>query len=390
MTSRSPEVSAVRVTLRKLGAGSLTLEGTQSYSGQTTVDDGDIIFRNDAAPATSGFSGAGTVTIEPMSDSFSAPVTLNATTSGITGLTIGKATNTADISINSNQAVDGNLTVYAGDISVNSNINTSNASGANVLLKASGDIELAASVGLTTDEGNVTLWSDSDNSGAGSIRFSGTNSVVTGGGNIVLGGGLDANGDGAPDGDAIGSAYLSASGDFHAGISLYQTTLDARNGGTLDATAGNITINGTSTYTGGDRAVGTLLYETKLIGDLIDVTGTVTHAGGTTTRYGISSNGNSAPNNTSIQAHGGIVLSGNAATPADQWSIRWGTNHEMSVSQGDIEINSDGQLQYLSSQTLTIPNTFSLIFNSNESATWSNVIAGAGGLIKQGTWFADH
>ena len=47
-----------------------------------------------------------------------------------------------------------------------------------------------ANISSTSNKLNVTLWSDSDNSGAGGITI--TNAAITSiGGNVILGGGTD-------------------------------------------------------------------------------------------------------------------------------------------------------------------------------------------------------
>jgi filamentous hemagglutinin family protein len=96
--------------------------------------------------------------------------------------------------IAANNAGTGELSLIAdGDIAINANINTA----ANLLLKAAGNISQAGSTSVSTNTANVTYWSDSDNSGAGSITLSaGTStnqtSIVTNGGHIVMGGGANA------------------------------------------------------------------------------------------------------------------------------------------------------------------------------------------------------
>ena len=66
--------------LNKLGSNTLSLTGVNSYTGTTgTGSAGGVVFTNNTAPATSGFTGSGTVTIEPATNSFGALVTGNYT-----------------------------------------------------------------------------------------------------------------------------------------------------------------------------------------------------------------------------------------------------------------------------------------------------------------------
>ena len=97
--------------------------------------------------------------------------------------------------------------------------------------------------------------------------------------------------------------------------------------------------------------------------------------------YGISSNGNVDPNNTQLNAYGDITLTGTAEKPGtlasqntSQNAIRWGTSHTMASTNGNITINAVGQLDWLSSQTLTLAAGKALIYNSGFNGTWGNVI----------------
>ena len=89
--------------LNKLDINTLTLTGMNSYTGATgTGSAGGMVFTNNTAPATSGFTGASTVTIEPASTSFGSLVTGNYTYANtLTGLTLGKVGNLTNVILNS-------------------------------------------------------------------------------------------------------------------------------------------------------------------------------------------------------------------------------------------------------------------------------------------------
>mgnify|MGYP003338785179 FL=1 len=91
--------------LEKTGAGNLVLGGALTYTGSTTTSAGGLIIRN-AAPTwlTSAFAGSGDLTIEPVSTSFTSPVTLNSAQFGLVlgSLTVGKMGNTQNILMQSN------------------------------------------------------------------------------------------------------------------------------------------------------------------------------------------------------------------------------------------------------------------------------------------------
>ena len=59
--------------LVKQGSGALKMSGANTYSGATTINAGQIIIENDAPSfSTSGFSGAGSLVIQPASARFTA------------------------------------------------------------------------------------------------------------------------------------------------------------------------------------------------------------------------------------------------------------------------------------------------------------------------------
>jgi autotransporter-associated beta strand protein len=130
-------------SLNKLGANSLTLTGLATYTGSTAVA-GTLIFKNDAAPLTVGFTGNGALVIEPSSTSFTSSLATSYTYgSSLTSLTLGKAGNASHITIGSTTFINGPIRIYADDISINHQVTASNDS---LYLFASGDVTQAASV----------------------------------------------------------------------------------------------------------------------------------------------------------------------------------------------------------------------------------------------------
>ncbi|MFN5217377.1 MAG: beta strand repeat-containing protein, partial [Sphingomonadales bacterium] len=96
---------------------------------------------------------SGTVTVEPSSNSFASaltyPVTNLSIANTITGLTLGKSTNTANITVSSAQSIAGPINIYGGTIALNAGITTTNATTGNILLNGTtlsgtGSISLAA------------------------------------------------------------------------------------------------------------------------------------------------------------------------------------------------------------------------------------------------------
>lgn len=161
------------------------------------------------------------------------------------GLTLGKPTNTSDITVISDISISGPISVYGGDIAVNANL-TSTSVGAAALLKGSGSIEVQDNMSIQTNGGDLILWSNSDNLNDGHI-LTGQNVTLdsrqgiasTGGGHIHIGGGTDTNNDGFPD-DAT-AANANSSGGSAYGI-LFGNA--AGSGVQLLSGGGNITLIG--------------------------------------------------------------------------------------------------------------------------------------------------
>jgi len=119
----------------------------------------------------------------------------------------------------------------SGDITVSSAIGKTAGGDATLLLKARNNIAVNANISSTSNKLNLTLWADSDNSGAGGITM--TNAAITSnGGNVTLGGGADPTAN-----PAIGTADI--------GVNL--------NNGDISAGAGNISIRGRGEAAGGNN-----------------------------------------------------------------------------------------------------------------------------------------
>ena len=84
--------------------------------------------------------------------------------------------------------------------------------------KAAAKIIVNDGVGISTNGGDIILWSNSGNitSGAGEhfIRLDAGTTLNSDGGNIVLAGGIDSNSDGYPDGYAYIGDSVVAPGRF--------------------------------------------------------------------------------------------------------------------------------------------------------------------------------
>ncbi|MFY7886172.1 MAG: autotransporter-associated beta strand repeat-containing protein, partial [Dolichospermum sp.] len=273
--SSYPGVISGNGVVTKEGAGSHTLTGLNTYTGATTITSGKLILERDV-PATSStsFSGSGHLVIQPASSSFTNainyPISGFTISSTIGGLTIGKPSNTKNITFASTTAVAGSVLAYGGEITVTGAL-TSTGSVANVLLKSMGSTIITNDI--TTNGGDIIVWTDSDNNGSGGIRINDNvdldsrteasrvaNSHTTGGGKIILAGGLDDGGtasgtsslttglssnDGLPDGYAVNSGSLAAQSGIALGTSTTQTGHNSNI--TIFSGGGDIRLHGLAT-----------------------------------------------------------------------------------------------------------------------------------------------
>ena len=310
--------------LIKAGPGTLTVSGSNTYSGGTTVAAGILKVASDTnlgdiagflglnggeLITTANFTSARTVTLTP---SVTGPNTLAANVntiatytgaiSGSGGLSVGDAGDTGTVVLtNVNNSYTGGTTVSGGTLSVNNDLNLGNLAGAltlhgaellagnlftsarGVALTGNGGTLAAPALGEATFTGNITGSGNltiGDLINTGTINFGGTNSY-TGGTTIVSGVKLEA---------LSTSAFSSASSFNVLGtldLNGFANEVKSLSGnGTVTNGGGNGVVftvgagNGTSTFSGVlQDGIGTLGLTKVGTGTLV-LTGNNTYTGG--------------------------------------------------------------------------------------------------------------
>ena len=403
------------VALVENGSGTLTLGGSNNYSGGTTVSAGVLNLQNSSA------LGTGTATV-----SSGAALQLQG------GITVGNGLSLTGSGINNDGAlrnISGSNT-YSGAITLTgiSRIN----SDAGTLYFTTGGITLGNNTLTLGGSGNMVVGSVLSGSGgltkdgAGTVFLTGSNSFT---GSISLSSGTLSVGDGSAghDGSIASSSGISLGNSFSSLVynlssSATRTYSNVISGqGFLTVTgSGNLTLAGTNTFTGSTLVTGGLLslsntaaLSASPINDSSIAGGiSLTLTGGTATLAGITGTGtgNFTPilvNNSTItdlvlnpgagvsnstasniiDGHSGmnLVKSGSGTqilTGSNSYTgstiITGGT-----LSIGNGALGNDGSIASSSG----ILNNAALVYNLSSTATrtYANVISGTGSLTKSGS-----
>ncbi|MFM7306634.1 MAG: beta strand repeat-containing protein, partial [Actinomycetota bacterium] len=252
----------------KSGSNTLTLTANGSYTGATTISGGALVLQNNA-PSTSSstFGGAGTLTIEPASGSFTSAFSTTGFSFGstLTGLTLGKSGNTADLTFATSATITGPVVMYADDIALSAALT---ATSSNISFNATGAVTQSAAVtssGLAligtgtftlanTSNNVATIAAGSSSSRATSVTYRDTNALNIGTVNPT---GIWSSGD---------VSISTASGDLTFSESI-NTTSTSSTAVTLNAgvdtaagtsTGGNIIVSGSPTLTMGTGGIARL------------------------------------------------------------------------------------------------------------------------------------
>jgi|GEM_PF-5090489 len=314
--SVTANLAGTGTTLTKSSSGGLSLTGTNTYSGGTTINGGDVTFNNSSALGT-GAIAFGPNGLDSMSLMSTTAVSLsNDITINDLSLTAGRTATLGSFSTASS-----GTNAYTGNITLNNDLRIKSSSpNSNPLTFSSGVI--SGSGGLiinpsgTISPGAVKLAGDNTYTGATSISA----------GTLLVTGGV------------VGSVTNSATG------------------------TGNVTVTGTGTILAGGSTSGTT-------GSIL---GTVNIGSGAKLSPGPSGSGSG---NTAILHTGALTLSSGSFFNVDLNSTTAGSGYDQVISSGAINL-SGSTLSVAVGGALTLGDKFFILENSsvlpNGAGTFTN------------------
>jgi hypothetical protein len=284
-------------------------------------------------------------------------------------ITAGVITATGNVSINASdlesKLTSQNVTIDAATVVINHSI-VSATSGRSLTLKATGNITVSTGVTIQTNNGNITLQSDSDASGSGAImvgnRERNRTYLTSQGGNIVLSGGSNPSTGYAM--AATGLTGTNASGGVPspaAGLAIFESTFDA--GG------GNIVLRGKSALqTGSTRGV---IIEAGNPSSRPTDTELVTTGSGAITVEGVGSDSNDA----GIDNPWGVVFSGvQARTVSGAISITGASVESTASNEGKRGLSVGHSVFTSTSGDITLTDS-SARFADYDGSYFNNVVS---------------
>ncbi|MBZ9767076.1 autotransporter-associated beta strand repeat-containing protein [Mesorhizobium sp. CA6] len=331
-----------KTTLAKNDAGTWVLTGNNSYSGNTVINDGNLIIGNGG---TSGNAGTGNVVVVNStstlsfnrSDSFSFAGTL----SGLGNIAqIGTGTT---ILTSATNAIGGNTRIDAGTLQVNGG------------LTSGGGITINAGT-LQSNGGGASIATPTITMNAGS-------KLNVGGGTVQAAGGTQTLFTGGTGGATI---------NFTGGTLLGNGTLGG-GGNIVNLAAGSLNTGAAALNLGSGN-------DTFLLSGLATIAGVGVDGGGgsdtlqVTTTFSRTLNGAQITGFESLNKQGAATL-----TLTGDHSYTSGTT----ISAGTLQIGNGGVAGALATPNVT--NNGTLAFNLNNNYTFDSAISGSGVVNKLGT-----
>ena len=357
------------LTVEKVGTGTLTLTGNNTWAGGSQISAGKIEIGND------GSLGTGTITLNggTLSSNSTTPRTLDEAIAISASSALGDSTNTGKITLSGNTTFSGtNMLTANSDIELSGSVDLGSATQTfSVASGKSATLSGAISSGAISKSGDGTLIISADNDyasgttvSAGTLRVSGSGDLGTGSLTIGASGSLDLR-------NTLSVASLEISG---AGSGNRITNGDA------DGTTANLTVSGTSTLNGAVNTDGTQTYSgTTTLGSDVSLTGS-------TVSLAAISGGTNA-----LAISGNLDLSG-AASSLTTLSVS-------GTSDIGADVTTTGSQSYTGTTTVSASSTLigteisaaAIVLNddleirNSNNSTLASVISGTGALTKSGS-----
>ena len=384
--------------LFKVGAGTLTLSGTNSYTGLTTVDAGKLALSGGQAVADTGavtvasgatlqldssetigeLAGAGAVSLNNYTLTTGGLNTSTSFSGSITGpgVLIKDGTGTLTLSGTNHQS---STVVKAGTLALAGGSALADTDAVNIVAGATLSLNATEAIGSLAGAGSVSLGistlkigGDNTNSGYGGI-ISGTGGLVkTGTGMLTLGGANTYTG-----ATAINAGRLTLAG----GLALADT--DA-----VSVAAGATLVLGTSETIGSLAGAGAV----QLLSDSVLTAGDTAN----TTFSGVIS---------ATSGNGGLVKTGSGTLTLSGTNIYTGgtivnagtlalAGGSALADMANLQVNAGATLQLNASETIgalagagnVALGAYTLTTGGNDNSSgYGGIISGTGGLVKTGT-----
>ena len=414
-------------SLDKVGTGTLTLTGDNTYTGATTISSGTLSLGNGG---TTGSVAGNIVDNTALVFNRSNALTYAGLISGAGTVTKSGA---GALTLTGDNTYTGATTIGAGTLSIGSGGTTGSVTGnivddAALVFNRSNALTYAGLIsgtGTVTKNGAGTLTLTGDNTYAGTTTISagilslgngGTTGSVTG--NIVDNAALVFNrssaltyaglisGAGTVTKSGTGTLTLTGANTYTGTTTISAGMLSIGNGGTTGSVAGNIVDDAALvfnrsnalTYTGLISGTGTL---TKAGAGTLTLTGDNTYTGATTISSGMLSLGNGGTtgsvagnivdnaalvfNRSNALTYAGLISGAGTVTKNGAGALTLTGDNTYTggttISAGTLSLGNGGTT---GSVTGNIADNTSLVFNRSNALTYAGLISGTGTVTKNG------
>jgi autotransporter-associated beta strand protein len=357
----------------KVGTGTLTLNGTNAFTGNTTVSAGVLNFASNATLGAVKVTAGGTLELTN-SAATAQSVTLNGTGTGNIGAMISSGISSLSSPIK--LTTSSSIAVTSGTLTLNGNINADSLNQSGLTFSGAGGIVINGSVGNTSRLNSFTT----SNTGSGTT-INGSGVATTGNqsyNNPLV---LADNNTGATSTLDSSNGYISANTSIDGAVNLtvnsvLNTTFNGAIG--LNTALTSLTTNAMSTGINGGTIIttGSQTYNNPVtLGKSASLSmtsdGTLTMMNGISSPNNLTVNGNGA-NYNNFMLGGGISL--------NNLNINTGTGNDNITLNGTVNINNVNiNSNFINNGMSTSNNTLSVLTDSL-AQNWSITSANGGSI----------